>query len=172
MKILALAHKLERSYAKTGTFNHSKRKKQCEVLCRRSRRSRRHWQLVREMKKKNECTQSPFYLISDLKTAQKRVHDRSKSTIQFCFGRHTCLQAGVCFIHVFFFFFKPAVSQEDLDRNKQIRIVTACTEKKAFLARVEKQDQRGIFLKTTKFDLRIYTPTCFSHSNWIAERIT
>lgn len=146
MKTLALAHKLERSYAKTGTFNHSKRKKQCEVLC---RRSRRHWQLVREMKKKNECTQSPFYLISDLKTAQKRVHDRSKSTIQFCFGRHTCLQAGVCF-----------------------RIVTACTEKKAFLARVEKQDQRGIFLKTTKFDLRIYTPTCFSHSNWIAERIT
>ena len=49
MKILALAHKLERSYAKTWTFNHSKRKKQCEVLC---RRSRRHWQLVREMKKK------------------------------------------------------------------------------------------------------------------------
>lgn len=49
MKILALAHKLERSYAKTGTFNRSKRKKQCEVLC---RRSRRHWQLVREMKKK------------------------------------------------------------------------------------------------------------------------
>lgn len=49
MKILALAHKLERSYAKTWTFNHSKRKKQCELLC---RRSRRHWQLVREMKKK------------------------------------------------------------------------------------------------------------------------
>lgn len=164
MKILPLAHKLERSYAKTWTFNHSKRKKQCEVLC---RRTRRHWQLVREMKKKNEFTQSPFYLISDLKTAQKRVHDRSKSTIQFFFGRHTYLQAGVCFVHVFFFFFKPAVSQEDLDRN-----CTACTEKKAFLARVEKQDQRGIFLKTTKFDLRIYTPTCFSHSNWIAERIT
>ena len=53
MKTLALAHKLERSYAKTWTFNHSKRKKQCEVLCRRSSAT---LAASKGNEKKNECT--------------------------------------------------------------------------------------------------------------------
>jgi len=71
-----------------------------------------------------------------------------------------------------FFFSNPQWVRKISTEISKFELSLLALKKKASLARVEKQEQRGIFLKTTKFDSRIYTPTCFSHSNCILERIT